>query len=180
MIYTKTGDRGTTSLAGGERVPKYDQRVECYGTIDELVSYLGLVRDCLKNERLTAEIVKVQNTLFTLESILACERKELAASLPKVTEDDVRWLERKIDAMNEELPPLKAFVIPGGSRTASHVHVARAVCRRAERLCVRLNETNPLDDTILQYLNRLSDYLFVFSRMILMKKGRKETYWNPR
>jgi cob(I)alamin adenosyltransferase len=177
MIYTKTGDKGTTSLAGGTRVPKYDLRVECYGTIDELVSYLGLVRDCFKSERLTNEMVKIQRILFNAESILSSESEEIANKMPQVTEADVAFLERRIDAMNQELTPLKAFLIPGGSRTSSHIHVARCVCRRAERLCARLNEEQAVNSNVLMYLNRLSDYLFVLARYILKEKKRKETYW---
>ena len=177
MIYTKTGDKGTTSLAGGTRVPKYDLRVECYGTIDELVSYLGLVRDCFKSERLTNEVVKIQRILFNAESILSSESEEIANKMPQVTDADVAFLERRIDAMNQELTPLKAFLIPGGSRTSSHIHVARCVCRRAERLCVRLNEEQAVNSNVLMYLNRLSDYLFVLARYILKEKKRKETYW---
>lgn len=177
MIYTRKGDDGTTSLVGGERVPKYDLRVECYGTIDELVSYLGLVRAHLNSELLSNEIKKIQCTLFNAESILACETSELADKMPRVGKEAVRYLERKIDAMNAQLPPMKAFIIPGGSRTSSQIHVARAVCRRAERLCVRLNEEKPIDNTILQYINRLSDYLFVLARIDLKQKGRKESYW---
>ena len=177
MIYTRKGDNGTTSLVGGERVPKYDLRVECYGTVDELVSYLGLIRDYLHDTVLTDEIKKIQNTLFNVESILACETPEIAAKMPPVTEENVHYLEKRIDEINAQLPPLKAFIIPGGSRTSSHVHVARTICRRAERLCVRLNEEKPTDNTILQYINRLSDYLFVLSRLILKQKGRKESYW---
>ncbi len=177
MIYTRKGDKGTTSLVGGERVPKYDLRVECYGTVDELVSYLGLVRDCLHDAVLIDELKKIQNTLFNVESILACETPEIAEKMPAVKTEDVQYLEKRIDAMNAQLLPLKAFLIPGGSRTSSHIHVARTICRRAERLCVRLSEEKPTDNTILQYINRLSDYLFVLSRLILKQKGRKESYW---
>ena len=177
MIYTKTGDKGETSLSGGTRVKKYDLRVECYGTIDELVSYLGLVRDCFNSEHLTREVVKIQRILFNCESLISSESEEVKSRMPKVKEEDVKFLERRIDTMNDELPALKAFLIPGGSRTSSHIHVARTICRRAERLCVRLNENNPVDDIVLQFLNRLSDYLFVLSRYILKHKGRKETYW---
>ncbi len=177
MIYTKTGDKGTTSLAGGQRVPKYDLRVECYGTIDELVSYLGLARDCFKSERLTNEVVRIQRILFNAESILSSESEDVANKMPQVKDEDIIFLERRIDAMNQELPPLKAFLIPGGSRTSSHIHVARCICRRAERLCVRLNDEQAVNSNILMFLNRLSDYLFVLARYILKEKKRKETYW---
>ncbi len=179
MIYTRTGDNGTTSLIGGTRVPKYDLRVETYGTIDELVSYLGLVRDCLSSETLNSELVKIQSTLFNIESIIACEKEELKAKMPKVKEEDIAYLERKINVMTESLPQMKGFVLVGGSRTSSHVHVARTICRRCERLCVRLSEEIGVEETILKYLNRLSDYLFVLARYILKRKGREETYWKP-
>lgn len=177
MIYTKTGDKGETALVGGSRVLKCDQRVECYGTLDELVSYLALVRDCFKSERLTNEVIKIQRILFKAESILACESENVLNKMPKITEDDIVFLEKRIDVMNDGLPALKAFLIPGGSRTSSHIHVARCVCRRAERLCVRLNQDVPVDEKILRFLNRLSDYLFVLARYILKEKNRKETYW---
>ncbi len=180
MIYTKRGDDGTTTLLGGAKVSKADLRVECYGTVDELIAYLGLIRDCLNSDRLTAELVKIQTTLFTLGNLLACEDEEKYTQLHKVTKDDVKFLERKIDAMEADLAQITEFVIPGGSRTASHAHVARTICRRAERLCVRLDEQNKLECVLLEYLNRLSDYLFVFSRMIVKNKARKETYYKPR
>lgn len=177
MIYTRGGDRGQTSLASGERVPKYSTRVECYGTLDELSACLAVVADSLQDAEAAEQIMKIENILFNIEGIVACEDGEMAKRMPGVEKSDVEWLEKRIDRMNEALPQLKAFIIPGGCLAASHVHVARTVCRRAERLLVRLNEEKPLPDETLSYINRLSDYLFVLARAVTSQRGGKEVFW---
>lgn len=177
MIYTRGGDKGQTSLASGERVPKYSERVECYGTLDELSACLAVVADSLQDAGVAEEIMRIENALFNIEGIVACGDSEMAKRMPSVENADVKWLEDRIDGMNEALPPLKAFIIYGGCLCASHIHVARAVCRRAERLLVRLNEEKPLPDATLSYINRLSDYLFVLARTVTLRSGGKEVFW---
>ncbi len=180
-IYTKTGDKGTTSLIGGTKVLKSDLRIEAYGTIDELNSYVGLCRDLLKEESSGKILREVQDRLFTIGSSLACDPdKEPKMQIPDLKEEDVVLLEKEIDRMNEVLPEMKNFILPGGHSTVSHLHIARCVCRRAERCCVRLQEKVKADSMILKYLNRLSDYLFILARFTshLLKVG--EMPWKPR
>lgn len=172
-IYTKTGDAGTTALFGGKRVSKADLRVDAYGTVDELNSYLGL----LFEEQLVLEI---QDRLFTLGSMLATEPGNTKVKIPHLTEDDIVVLEKGIDKMEESLEPMKHFILPGGHQMVSFCHIARTVCRRAERLTVALNSVEPIDPLIIKYLNRLSDYLFVLSRFLSKKFNAKETPWIPR
>lgn len=181
-IYTKTGDKGETSLLGGIRVPKNHVRIEAYGTVDELNSYLGIVRDSLSDETLNLDLKGIQDLLFTVGSNLAmAPDKKGKMSIPHVNEEDITYLEQSIDKMDEELPALKNFVIPGGELAASHCHVARCVCRRAERICVAmLQESELIDEIIIRYLNRLSDYLFTLSRYISHKNQGTETLWAPR
>jgi cob(I)alamin adenosyltransferase len=172
-IYTKTGDHGTTALFGGKRVSKADLRVDAYGTVDELNSYLGL----LFEEDL---IVHIQDRLFTLGAMLATEPGNTKVKVPQLTEDDITVLEKGIDKMEEILEPMKHFILPGGHPTVSFCHIARTVCRRAERLAVALNSVEPIDPLIIKYLNRLSDYLFVLSRLLSKKLGAKEIPWLPK
>lgn len=179
-IYTKTGDTGETSLIGGTRVPKYHLRIESYGTIDELNSYLGLLKDNLNNEDIEDIIYEIQDRLFTIGSNLASDPGKSKMTVPDIRESDIELLETQIDEMNEVLPELKNFVLPGGNNTASICHVARCVCRRAERLVVHLQTESEVNPLITKYLNRLSDYLFVLSRYIVYKHGGKETVWRPR
>lgn len=182
-IYTKTGDKGETSLIGGTRVPKYHERIEAYGTIDELNSYIGLIRDQSLSEELTEVLIEIQDRLFTAESLLAADPSKEHRTLPLLKDDDILFLEKQIDQMNETLPALSNFILPGGHTTVSFCHIARCVCRRAERLTIKLVEFNP--DTlqgqmVIKYLNRLSDYLFVLARRISYDTGAIETPWKAR
>ena len=181
-IYTKTGDKGTTSLIGGVRVPKNHIRIESYGTIDELNSYLGVVNDTTQHEKISVWIKEIQDRLFTIGSVLAtAPNKEISMKLPDVHVEDVQWLEQRIDEMNEQLPEMRSFILPGGHLAASSCHVARCVCRRAERICVamlELNEEEP--DLVIQYLNRLSDFLFVLARFIAHENGAADVPWTAR
>lgn len=169
-IYTKTGDTGTTALFGGQRVSKADLRVDAYGTVDELNSYLGL----LFEEEL---ILQIQDRLFTIGAMLATEPGNTKVKVPHLSEDDIIVLEKAIDKMEEGLEPMKHFILPGGHPTVSFCHIARTVCRRAERIVVALNDVDPL---VIKYLNRLSDYLFVLSRFLSKKLHAKETPWIPK
>lgn len=181
-IYTKTGDKGSTSLIGGVRVPKSHIRIESYGTVDELNSYLGMVRDMANNTLITEWIHEVQDRLFTIGSVLATNpEKEVKMKLPDLHEADVIFLEQKIDEMNEVLPEMRSFILSGGNLAASTTHVARCICRRAERLCVGMQQDNEvMPDMIVQYLNRLSDFLFVLARYIAHINGVEDTPWRPR
>lgn len=179
ITYTRTGDEGKTSLIGGLRVAKYDDRVEAYGTVDELSAFIGVLYD---QEGVTAEMKTVldivQNKLFTIESHFALdENSEVKKMIPVLTPDDVAFLEHEIDVMNEQLPELKSFVIPGGNLKASHAHVCRTVCRRAERQGWRLAAQHPVDALDLKYLNRLSDYFFVLSRFFCFLENIDENSW---
>lgn len=181
-IYTKTGDKGTTSLIGGVRVPKSHIRIESYGTVDELNSYLGMVNDMTQDVLINDWIREIQDRLFTVGSVLATNPdKEVKMKLPDVHESDVIWLEQKIDEMNEELPEMRSFILPGGHVASSTCHVARCVCRRAERICVGMQESGDVvPELIIQYLNRLSDFLFVLARFIAHKNGAEDLPWRPR
>ena len=178
-IYTKKGDDGTTGLLGGTRVPKHHLRIESYGTVDELNSYLGLLRDL--HPAIESEILEIQDRLFTLGSHLALDPSHVGKmNLPQIDERDVTFLEQRMDAMDEVLPPMRNFVLPGGNPVVSHCHVARTICRRAERLVAALNEHELVPQVIMHYLNRLSDYLFVLSRKLTQDLGASEKPWNPR
>ena len=181
-IYTRTGDQGTTGLLGGARVGKDNLRIEAYGTVDELNSVIGLCRDLIVEENSREILREVQDRLFTIGSSLACDPiKEPKMRLPDLKETDVELLEKEMDRMNEELPEMKNFVLPGGHPTVSHLHIARCVARRAERCCVRLElESLEVEPVILKYLNRLSDYLFILSRYTGMKLNAPEIPWKPR
>lgn len=181
-IYTKTGDKGTTSLIGGTKVPKSHLRIEAYGTVDELNSYIGLCRDMLGDENSRTVLQEVQDRLFTIGSSLACDPiKEPKMRIPDLKEEDVTMLEKEIDKMNEAIPPMKSFILPGGHVTVSHLHIVRCICRRAERCCVRLElESLEVEQVILKYLNRLSDYLFVLARFAAFQLNAGEIPWKPR
>ncbi|HRX93720.1 MAG TPA: cob(I)yrinic acid a,c-diamide adenosyltransferase [Chitinophagaceae bacterium] len=178
-IYTKTGDDGTTSLIGGTKVSKAHIRIDAYGTIDELNSYIGLCRDLITDKESKKTLLEIQDRLFTIGSSLACDpEKEPKLKLPDLKDNDIEFLEKEIDRMNESLPPMTNFILSGGDPTVSHLHIARCVCRRAERCCVRLEEgAAPI---IIKYLNRLSDYLFVLGRYTGKLLGATETPWKPR
>jgi cob(I)alamin adenosyltransferase len=165
-IYTKTGDKGTTSLIGGTKVPKSHLRIEAYGTVDELNSCIGLCRDLLEDRASKNILLEAQDRLFTIGSSLACDPiKEPKMRIPDLRPADVQLLENEIDRINDMLPVMKSFILPGGHPIVSQIHIARCVCRRAERCCVRLElESLEVEPIILQYLNRLSDYLFILSR----------------
>jgi cob(I)alamin adenosyltransferase len=179
-IYTKTGDTGTTSLFGGRRVSKSDLRIDTYGTVDELNSYIGLLRDQAVNGSRKEVLVEIQDRLFTVGSILATEPGNTKVKIPALSETDIQFLERQIDLMEASLPAMKSFVLPGGHQSVSICHVTRTVCRRAERLTVALHGVEPIDELVIKYLNRLSDYLFVLSRKITQELGAEETPWKPR
>lgn len=179
-VYTKTGDKGQTSLLGGTRLPKHHIRIEAYGTVDELNSNIGLVRDQQIDKHSKEVLVFIQDRLFTLGSLLAADPEKNKMKLPEITEEDVVMLEKEIDAMEETLPEMKHFVLPGGHTAVSFCHIARCVCRRAERATLRLAENEKVDEIIIKYLNRLSDYLFVLSRKLAMDLKAEETPWIPK
>jgi len=178
-IYTKGGDKGETSLLGGTRVPKYHDKIEAYGTVDELVSYIGLIRDQEISDHYKSILINIQQILFTAETHLAADSEKSSANLPQLSENDIIILEQEIDSMNEDLPELKSFILPGGHQTVSYCHIARTICRRAERLVIKLAENYPVDLLVIKYLNRLSDYLFVLARKLTTDLGAKETSWMP-
>jgi cob(I)alamin adenosyltransferase len=179
-IYTKTGDKGQTSLFGGKRVPKYDLRIEAYGTVDELNSYIGLIRDQEIDEVSFDTLIEIQDRLFTLGSILATEPGNTKVKVPQLKEEDVLFLESQIDRMNENLPEMRSFVLPGGHTTVSYCHISRCICRRAERLVIQLSEEEEVNALTFKYLNRLSDYLFVLGRKLSADLGANEVQWKPR
>lgn len=179
-VYTKKGDTGLTGLIGGTRVPKSSLRIDAYGTVDELNSYMGLLRDNAISDAYKKEIIVIQDRLFTLGSWLASDPEKSKMTLPEIKAEDIEVLEKSIDKMDEELEPMKFFVLPGGHQTVSFCHIARCVCRRAERLVVELNETAKQNPVIISYLNRLSDYLFVYSRYLTFKLNAEEIPWVPK
>lgn len=179
-VYTKTGDKGTTALFGGKRVSKADDRINAYGTVDELNSYMGLLRDQEVNTDRKDELVEIQNRLFTLGSILATESGNRKVKVPELLEEDITFLEQKMDNMNEELLDIRFFVLPGGHQSVSFCHIARCVCRRAERLTISLADEAEVSTVVIKYLNRLSDYLFVLSRMMTQDLSTEEIPWKPK
>lgn len=179
-IYNKTGDKGETSLFGGKRISKANLRIDTYGTIDELNAHIGLVRDVVETKREQEILDIVQNKLFVIGSILASDpAKPVSKMIPTFKAVDIELLEKEMDFMNEELEPLQYFILPGGHKNISYCHVARCVCRRAERITVALSEVEKVDELLIQYLNRLSDYLFVLSRKIAKDLNVKEIKWIP-
>jgi cob(I)alamin adenosyltransferase len=179
-VYTRRGDTGQTSLVGGQRLPKNDLRIEAYGTVDELNSFIGLARESARQlPDLDRILLRVQHELFNLGSILATLPEDVHPRQARVTPAESEQLEREIDRMNEGLPPLRSFVLPGGSRLNAELHICRTVCRRAERICVALASTTDVDQAIVQYLNRLSDALFVWSRWASHRLGVPEILWEP-
>ena len=185
-IYTKTGDKGTTALFGGTRVPKHHIRIESYGTIDELNSHLGLIRDQEINRQYKDLLIHIQDRLFTIGAILATDPEKAILksgkerlNIPKISDEDIERLEKEMDTMNTELPPMTHFVLPGGHQTVSFCHIARCVCRRAERLATALNDIEGIEPSALMYLNRLSDYLFVLARKLSYDLQANEIKWIP-
>ena len=181
-IYTKTGDKGKTSLIGGTKVSKSHPRIESYGTVDELNSHIGLVSDLITDQTCKTILREVQDRLFTIGSLLACDpTKESGVKLPGLIDNDVKILESEIDRMNESLLEMRSFILPGGHVTVSSIHITRCVCRRAERACVYLQENNQeVDKLIIIYLNRLSDYLFMLARYSAHLLGINDVPWKPR
>lgn len=176
-IYTKGGDLGETSLLGGTRVMKDNERVEAYGTLDELNSFIGLLRDQEIHQHYKDELLRIQNNLFTAEAWVASDPGKPIKNLPVLAENEIMQLEKEIDAMTNELPPLQSFILPGGHPFVSHCHIARTVCRRAERAVIRLHTRQNVDHVIIRYLNRLSDYLFVLARKIGFDAHASEIHW---
>lgn len=179
-IYTKTGDKGQTSLIGGTRVHKHHIRIEAYGTVDELNSWIGLIRDQDIPSANMDVLKEIQDRLFTIGSSLASDPKKSKMKIPDLKEEDVIFLENEIDKMNEQLPELKSFILPGGHPVVSYCHLARCVCRRTERLVTHLSEENFVGELVIVYLNRLSDYLFVLARFLGKFFSSQEIPWLPR
>lgn len=191
-IYTRTGDKGKTSLIGGARVSKAHIRLEAYGTLDELNSFIGLLRHDASEElsrvpsahsslsRIEELLSEIQVDLFNVGSHLACEDKEMRTKLPSVGDVHIKDLELAMDEFSAELQPLKNFILPGGSRSASLAHVARTICRRAERACVALSESDEIESDVVIYINRLSDFLFVLARHLNRLLSKEETLWTPK
>lgn len=180
-VYTKTGDKGTTALIGGTRVAKDHIRIEAYGTVDELNSFVGVLNDQLDDSDIKTWLFDIQNRLFDLGALLATDpNKDIKMQLPDIEEQHIAGLEQKIDQMEEALPPLKHFILPGGHPAASAAHVCRSVCRRAERNAIHLqNQNEPVNELAIKYLNRLSDFFFVLSRFIIQNQGGIEVQWRP-
>lgn len=186
-IYTKTGDTGTTALFGGTRVPKDHIRIESYGTVDELNSHIGLIRDQEMNTHYKEILIEIQDRLFTIGAILATppekevkKNGELRLKKLGIIDSDIELLEKEMDTMEDALPPMTHFVLPGGHTTVSYCHIARCVCRRAERLAVHLDHNEPVAENAIKYLNRLSDYLFVLARKLSKDLNADEVKWIPR
>ncbi|NTW31433.1 MAG: cob(I)yrinic acid a,c-diamide adenosyltransferase [Bacteroidetes bacterium] len=176
-IYTKTGDNGETSLLCGARVYKHHIRIEAYGTLDELNSYIGLIRDQDIDSHYKETLLEIQNRLFVAESLVACEKEEISLKLPKLCAKDITLLENEIDIINKTLPEIKSFILPGGNTIVSYCHIARCVCRRAERCITALAQKSFVSEEVQKYLNRLSDYLFVLARKIAMDNNSPEIVW---
>lgn len=179
-IYTRKGDGGDTELIGGSRVPKFHMQIECYGTVDELNAVTGMLRDLSDCAHCKDTLLEIQDRLFTIESLLAADSKEAVAMLPEIFNDDIFFLEKEIDRMNEGLPELTSFILPGGHVAVSWSHIARTVCRRAERLIIRLSKESCVDDIIIRYMNRLSDYFFVLGRRLAFDLHADEVVWKAR
>ena len=185
-VYTKTGDKGTTALFGGTRVPKHHIRIESYGTVDELNSHIGLIRDQEINTNYKEILIHIQDRLFTVGAVLATDPEKAILkngkerlNIPKISSENIELLEKEMDAMNEALPQMTHFVLPGGHQTVSFCHIARCVCRRAERLATALNDIETIEANTLMYLNRLSDYLFVLARKLSYDLQADEVKWIP-
>jgi cob(I)alamin adenosyltransferase len=185
-VYTKTGDQGTTALFGGTRVPKHHIRIDSYGTVDELNSHIGLIRDQDINPHYKDVLIDIQDKLFTVGAILATDPEKAILksgkerlNIPKISDENILYLEQEMDAMDAELPQMTHFVLPGGHQTVSFCHIARCVCRRAERLATALNDIEPFESNTLKYLNRLSDYLFVLARKLSQDLQAEEVKWIP-
>ena len=179
-IYTKTGDKGTTSLIGGKRVPKYHKRIEAYGTIDELMAFTGMLYDQMEQKNHKQFLLEIQDRLMTCATILAADCDDCDFKLPLIYDTDIELLEKEMDKLQEDLPRLTNFILPGGHTTVSFCHIARTVCRRAERLTIIVNEEDGNADMVVKYLNRLSDYFFILSRKLSIELKSEEITWIPR
>jgi cob(I)alamin adenosyltransferase len=185
-VYTKTGDAGTTALFGGTRVPKHHLRIDSYGTVDELNSWIGLIRDQPVDDHTKKILVLIQHHLFTVGAILATDPEKAILkngkerlNIPKISDEEIAMLEREMDDMDAQLPPMTHFILPGGHQSVSFCHITRTVCRRSERLAAQLHEQSPIDTQVLKYLNRLSDYLFVLARKLSSDLQAEEIKWIP-
>jgi len=179
-LYTKTGDNGKTSLIGGNRVYKFDNRIESYGTIDELISYIGLIRDKIKNKKDKELLILIQDRLMTCASIMATDCDNCKNKIPKIYEEDIVLLENEIDKIENIVQPLQSFILPGGHPIISNCHIARCICRRAERNCIKTTMEHNVNEMVIKYLNRLSDFLFMFARKMTQKLNVEEIKWNPK
>ncbi len=178
-IYTKTGDKGTTALIGGKRVPKYHARIEAYGTADELISFVGLLRDQPCDNHTKETLIGIQDRLMNCSSILAADCTDCKVKIPTISDSDIALLETEIDQIDASLEPLRSFVLPGGHTTVSICHICRTVCRRLERLTIKLGEETPLPDNLGIYINRLSDYFFILSRKFAKDLNIEQIKWEP-
>lgn len=178
-IYTKTGDKGQTSLIGGKRVPKYHARIEAYGTIDELISYIGFLRDQDIDSETRSFLIAIQDKLMSCASILAADCSDCKVKIPKILPQDISKVESEIDRMDSQLEPLSSFILPGGHQAVSVCHVCRTTCRRAERIVIKLSEETPVPDDLIKYINRLSDYFFMLSRYLAKKLKIEQIPWHP-
>ncbi len=178
-IYTRTGDKGLTSLIGGKPVPKTHVRIEAYGTVDELIAHTGMIRDMSEDPDVKDQILFILDRLMICASVLATDCENCEMKLPEIKNDDIVFLEKAIDKMEEGLPALKSFVLPGGSALSSQCHIARTVCRRAERRILQLSGELFVPETVIKFMNRLSDYLFVLARKVLHESGKKDILWKP-
>jgi len=178
-IYTRKGDKGATSLIGGKRVQKNHQRIEAYGTVDELIAGIGVIRDHIENNEFIDQLIQIQDKLMVCAAILATDCDDCDVNIPKLSEESIVWLETNIDKMENKLPALSSFILPGGHPAISFCHVSRTVCRRAERIVIGLSESDTVPDIVIRYLNRLSDYFFVFSRALAIEFKAIEIPWVP-
>jgi cob(I)alamin adenosyltransferase len=178
-IYTRAGDRGTSTLLGGNIVPKDHPRLEAYGTLDELNSWIGLIRDQLRDEATRKTLLKIQDRIMVGSTILASEKKDTSVTIPELYENDISFLELEIDRMDKLLKPLRSFILPGGHTTVSYCHLARTTCRRAERYSIKFINNSEQTGILVKYLNRLSDYLFILARKIAMDLKIEEIIWQP-
>ena len=178
-VYTRTGDKGETSLIGGKRVKKYSERIEAYGTVDELNAYIGLIRDAINDEQITKDLIKIQHHLMAVGTELAADNDFDKTKLSLIQEKNIKWLEQEIDKIEAILPALTNFILLGGHTTVSYCHIARTICRRAERKAIYVAELFKTENLTVQYLNRLSDYLFVLARKLSKDLNANEILWNP-
>jgi cob(I)alamin adenosyltransferase len=178
-IYTRSGDKGKTSLKGGKKVPKYHKRIRAVGNVDELISYMGLIRSQNINDEYKKILIMIQEKLMNCTALLVSDSSKSTNDLSELTEEDIKMLEREIDKMEKDLPPLDSFILPGGHTTISFCHIARSVCRKAERKVVKLAAKVDIPEIIIKYINRLSDYLYVLSRRLSVDLSVKEILWKP-